>query len=108
MVNMAGLNKSVDEMGKVMGDIERRILKTMANLDEGQDAGIQLDTSIKEKPEKKTPEGAMLRIEQLFAELAGEKSKEKAAKLKEELDRWNLYDLYEDRFLDLFKDGNDE
>jgi uncharacterized protein len=110
VVNMTGLNKAVDEMGKVMGDIERRILKTMANLDEEREPGIhqEPDTSIREKPEKKTPEGAMLRIEQLFAELAAEKSKEKAAKLKEELDRWHLYDLYEDRFLDLFKDGNDE
>jgi proteasome assembly chaperone (PAC2) family protein len=108
VVNMAGLNKGVDEMGKVMEDIERRILKTMAELGEEQEPGIQQDTAIRQKPEKKTPEGAMLRIEQLFAELAKEKSKEKAAKLKEELDRWNLYDLYEDRFLDLFKDGGNE
>ena len=108
VVNMAGLNKAVDEMGKVMGDIESRILKAMAKVDEGQAPGIRQDTAIREKPEKKTPEGAMLRIEQLFAELAGEKSKEKAAKLKEELDRWNLYDLYEDRFLDLFKDVDEE
>lgn len=106
VVNMAGLNKGVGEMEAIMGDIEKRILEAMSKLGEGMEPGIQQDTAVLEKKRNKTPEGAMLRIEQLFGELAKHKSKEKAAKLKEELDRWSLYDLYEDRFLDLFKDGD--
>lgn len=108
VVNMAGLNRGVGEMDNVMGDIERRILEAMSKMGERTDPGSQQDTVAREKRRSKTPEGAMLRIEQLFAELAKEKSREKAATLKEELDRWNLYDLYEDRFLDLFKDGGEE
>jgi hypothetical protein len=72
-----------------------------------QDTGIQREQTPREEKKSKTPEGAMLRIEQLFEELSLNKSKKKAARLKEELDRWNLYDLYEDRFLDLFKNGSD-
>ena len=101
VVNMTGLNKAVGEMDKVMGDIERRILNAMAKLGDGREP----DTPAREKPGKGTPEIAMTRIEQLFEELAEGKSKEKAAELKEELDRWGLYEFYEDRFLDLFKDG---
>ena len=107
-VNMTGLNMAVSEMEAIMGDIERRILEVMSKLAEEQMPGIPQDTTVLERKRNKTPEGAMLRIEQLFGELAKHKSKEKAAKLKGELDRWNLYDLYEDRFLDLFKDGGNE
>ena len=42
------------------------------------------------------------KIENLFDEVKQDKSK--APLLKSELDRWNLYELYEDRFLDLFRD----
>jgi hypothetical protein len=106
-VNMTGLNKGVLEMDVIMGDIEKRILEAMSKLTGEQDTGIQREQTPREEKKSKTPEGAMLRIEQLFEELSLNKSKKKAARLKEELDRWNLYDLYEDRFLDLFKNGSD-
>lgn len=106
-VNMTGLNKGVREMEVIMSDIEKRILEAMSKLSGEQETGIQRQQAVREGKRSKTPEGAMLRIEQLFEELALNKSKKKAARLKEELDRWNLYGLYEDRFLDLFKDGSD-
>jgi len=61
----------------------------------------------KEEPEsppaeKKVPGYIMERIEKLFRDARVDKSK--AIILKRELDRWDLYKLYEDRFLDLFKD----
>ena len=108
VVNMAELDKGVIEMEAIMGDIEGRILEAMSKLGEAMEPSIQQDKAEPERKRNKTPEAAMLRIEQLFSELARDKSQEKAAKLKQELDRWNLYDLYEDRFLDLFKDGSDE
>jgi len=53
----------------------------------------------------KLPSSAREKIEALFKE--AEKDISKAGKLKEELDKWNVYKEYEDRFLDLFKDkGN--
>ena len=52
--------------------------------------------------EKKVPRYVMERIEKLFQE--AKLDKKKANELKQELDRWDLYKAYEDRFLDLFKD----
>ena len=51
--------------------------------------------------EKKIPGYIMERIERLFVE--AKEDRNKASSLKSELDRWDLYGLYEDRFLDLFK-----
>jgi hypothetical protein len=52
--------------------------------------------------DEKVPHYIMNKIERLFDE--ARKDRSKAAFLKEELDRWNLFELYENRFLDLFKD----
>ncbi len=49
----------------------------------------------------RVPTYVMEKIEKLFGEVAKEKGK--APELKQELDRWDLYEFYEDRFLDLFK-----
>ena len=49
-------------------------------------------------------EAAKRRIEKLFAE--AEKDRSRALLLKGELDRLGVFDLYEDRFLDLFKSGS--
>ncbi|MDI6840870.1 MAG: PAC2 family protein [bacterium] len=48
------------------------------------------------------PEYIRQKIERLFKET--EQDKSKAYILKRELDKWNLFDEYEDRFLDLFKE----
>ena len=50
------------------------------------------------------PGSARENIEKLFREVKIDPSK--AALLKNELDRWNVYHEYEDRFLDLFKRDN--
>lgn len=47
------------------------------------------------------PKYVMDRIEKMFQNAVHDKSK--AQELKEELDKWGLYKLYEDRFLDLFE-----
>jgi hypothetical protein len=56
----------------------------------------------KQPREKKIPGYVLGRIEKLFEEAKADKKK--AMDLKRELDRWDLYKAYEDRFLDLFKD----
>ncbi len=52
----------------------------------------------------KLPQSAREKIENLFKN--ARKDISKARQLKEELDHWNVYKEYEDRFLDLFKRGN--
>ena len=49
----------------------------------------------------KLPQSAREKIEQLFKEAQGDITK--AVKLKNELDHWNVYKEYEDKFLDLFR-----
>ena len=49
----------------------------------------------------KLPQSAREKIEKLFAEAKQDIAK--ANELKKELDQWNVYKEYEDRFLDLFK-----
>ncbi len=48
----------------------------------------------------------MERIERLFEKAKIDHSM--ANELKKELDRWNLFELYENRFLDLFEDDKKE
>jgi hypothetical protein len=44
----------------------------------------------------------MEKIESLFVKAKTDRAT--AGELKLELDRWNLFELYENRFLDLFED----
>ena len=64
-----------------------RIKKTLGQL-------TRLPSSVKEK------------IEKLFFQVKTDITK--AAELKSELDKWNVYKDYEDRFLDLFKKKNEQ
>ena len=54
----------------------------------------------------KLPQSAREKIEILFKE--AQKDIGQANKLKEELDHWNVYKEYEDKFLDLFKKKDKE
>jgi hypothetical protein len=49
------------------------------------------------------PADARLRIEELFRQVA--RGEREPRELKEELDRWGLFDEYEDRFFTLFGKG---
>lgn len=54
----------------------------------------------------KLPQSVRQKIENLFS--AAERDISKARELKDELDHWNVYKDYEDRFLDLFKRNNSQ
>lgn len=54
----------------------------------------------------KLPQSVRIKIEKLFSE--AKKDLSKANELKQELDKWNAYKEYEDRFLDLFKKPKDK
>ena len=65
---------------------------------------LQEMLGIKEKPgtgDEQISQFVLNKIERLFQE--AKTSREKALELKRELDRWGLFEMYEDRFLDLFK-----
>jgi proteasome assembly chaperone (PAC2) family protein len=55
------------------------------------------------EPEKEVPRSVRVKIEKLFRDAETEGSYKIKMQLKEELDRWSLFDEYQDRFLDLFR-----
>lgn len=93
-IDMDNLDEAVLQMSKSMADIEDRIQETFMSSEMIEDEDIEED---------KVPQYVMEKIENLFQEIKMKRSKEKAAQLKKELDHWNLYNLYEDRFLGLFR-----
>ncbi len=87
-IPMAELNLQVEQVEKEMMEIEDRMKEELITSPKGNVSG-KIPLPIKQK------------IERLFRE--AKHNKHKAYKLKEELDRWNIFEAYEDRFLDLFK-----
>lgn len=98
------LNISIDvrELSGYIKDMEER----MAAIEDKVKDVIAIEEEPRESHphhEKKIPGYIMERIERLFVE--AKEDRNKASSLKSELDRWDLYSLYEDRFLDLFKEN---
>lgn len=87
------LTPLIKDMDEKMAIIEEKVKDVLSLEDEGT-KGPSAD--------KKIPESITTKIEKLFHEAQVDRSN--AIMLKKELDRWDLYKLYEDRFLDLFRD----
>ncbi|MDP3789415.1 MAG: PAC2 family protein [Candidatus Omnitrophota bacterium] len=92
-VDMRELEDHIKDMDEKMAMIEDRV-KDVLTIE--KDSGHEPHHS-----ERKVPPYIMEKIEKLFIE--AESDKAKAIPLKIELDRWDLYNSYEDRFLSLFK-----
>lgn len=95
-VDTADLEENVAAMEQQFDMIEERIKEFIPSLnreDDDEMAAIE---------DERIPSAVMERIEHLFQ--VATKDRERAAELKKELDRWKLFELYEDRFLDIFKD----
>jgi hypothetical protein len=67
----------------------------------GADTHSTEENAVERVDHQEVPKYIMERIERLFESAATDRAK--AGELKNELDKWNLYELYENRFLDLFK-----
>jgi hypothetical protein len=93
-VDYTKIDRFVEEMDKKMEMIENKIKNAFPPL-ESRDLGVKVE-------EDKVPPHILEKIERLFQEAKLDRNK--AYLLKKELDRWNLYEKYEDRFLDLFKE----
>jgi proteasome assembly chaperone (PAC2) family protein len=105
-LDLAGFEPSVSQMDGVMAQVEERMRAAF----DASDADVEpLEEEAEEQPppadENEVPNYVMKRIEYLFAQVS--RDRDRASQLKEELDRWGLYELYEDRFLDLFRSGGE-
>jgi predicted ATP-grasp superfamily ATP-dependent carboligase len=94
VIDKKELDKAVSGMDQKLGLIEQKIKETFYQMEK--------DDEEEEVEDDQVPGYVMEKIEKLFGEVKQDRSK--APVLKDELDRWNLYELYEDRFLDLFRD----
>jgi hypothetical protein len=99
--DLSELEEAVGTTDRQLSAIEDRIREYFPSVSEKEPEAIDVDLSHNE-----VPKYIMDKIERLFEKVKVEKSK--AGELKDELVRWNLYDLYEHRFLDLFKDERED
>lgn len=95
-VDMAEIDQSINGMDQRMEMIEEKMREVFAGMRGQEEKPLKFEKT-------KIPKHIMEKIERLFEE--AKEDKQKAYILKEELDRWDLYNDYEDRFLDLFKEN---
>lgn len=100
-VDMSTLNQLVDHAETEMKELEEEVIHKMGqivvypqNSEDEAGAGEEVTTG-------EVSPSVRQKIEQLFDQVAKDKSK--AGQLKVELDRWKLFDEYEDRFLNIFR-----
>ena len=103
-IDMTEMDEAVDEMSRVLEEIEGKIKTAFSSMEGG---GGESFEELGEVDDAAVPQKVMDRIERLFLQVGHSTSPDlgTAARLKEELDKWNLYTGYEDRFLNLFRDG---
>jgi uncharacterized protein len=95
-LDLAELTSSVSDLNQQLAAIEERIKQLFP-------AEKETDEEMSGLDEEKVPHYIMEKIEKLFKK--AEQDRSAAQELKKELDKWNLFELYEDRFLDLFEDN---
>lgn len=109
-IDTSELEEQITQSDPTFADIEERlrnIFPVFAEQEEETEGFENLETLPADVNGEKVPEFVMARIEQLFKEVAEKKDKSRARELKKELDKWGLYKIYENRFLDLFRgEGN--
>ena len=101
LMKMLKFEIDLNELGEYIKDMDEK----MAVIEDKVKDVLVIEKEEPESPpaEKKIPAYIMEKIEKLFHDAKTDKAK--AIILKKELDRWDLYKLYEDRFLDLFKES---
>ncbi|MEE8359416.1 MAG: PAC2 family protein [Candidatus Omnitrophota bacterium] len=95
-LDMTDLDLSIQELDRTLEKVEEQ-LKSL-----GIEEGTK-DTHPAQKKSDELPKVILDKIEKLFEE--AKKDKKAAHRLKQELDRWDLFKVYEDRFLDLFREN---
>ena len=95
-LDMTDLDLSIQEVDRTLEKVEEQLRSL------GMEEGTKESRPAQRKSDE-LPKTILDKIEKLFDE--AKKDKKTAHKLKQELDRWNLFKLYEDRFLDLFREN---
>lgn len=102
-LDMSDINEAVDAMDVVLEDLEEKLGET--DTQPTAQAPTEAPPPLEPSRINQVPVTIHERIEQLFAEVEHDRSR--AGELKAFLDRWGVFDKYEDRFLDMFSDGDD-
>ena len=101
-VDMAEIDDAVRQADQMFKDFEAKVNEAIQQLKENLGARAEPREGEEQEPEERPePQHLMERVEKLFEE--AQRDRAKATILKQELDRWGLFHLYEDRFLDLFE-----
>jgi hypothetical protein len=101
-VDMTEIDESVREADRMFKDFEAKVNEAIQQLKENLGSHSEGQEGEGHEPEDRPePHDLMARVEKLFDE--AQRDRTKAIILKQELDRWGLFNLYEDRFLDLFE-----
>jgi uncharacterized protein len=103
-IDLSELAQQAEALGhkleEILTQVEHSIEEQQQAAAEGED-GEDEESFGPPAEEPRVSEEAELKIDDLFAQ--ARKNRSKAYELKRELDRLEVFDLYEDRFLDLFK-----
>ena len=108
-VDLHHIEDDIVKFDREIAQIGKKAQETMATFihpdDEMMDFGGMMGEEEEEEEEESRPltDAARKRIEELFRQV--QRDPLQAPRLKEELDKWGVYPLYEDRFLDLFRRG---
>ena len=97
-IDMREIDRAAHQIDESMAKIEDQMQNIFSRQKAEED-----EEGWKKVEDDRVPEYVMQRIDRLFRAVQSDRSTDKAAELKKELDRWNLYNLYEDRFLELFR-----
>jgi len=98
-VDLDEMRTSAEEMNQQLSAIEERIKQLFP-------AEKEQDQEMPDIEDEKVPHYIMEKIEKLFQKVKLDRSL--APELKRELDKWNMYALYENRFLDLFEEDKEK
>jgi proteasome assembly chaperone (PAC2) family protein len=108
MVKLLKINVDMMDLELFAEQKEKEIepLASLLSKKKSESDASQQDETIVPPQEEKIPRSVRLKIEKLFRQAEFDRTYKSKMKLKEELDKWELFDDYQDRFLDLFrKDG---
>ena len=101
-VDMTDIDKAVRDADKMFREFETKVTEAIQQLKDNLGARSEGSEGEGHEPEDRPePHDLMERVEKLFDE--AQRDRTKAIILKQELDHWGLFHLYEDRFLDLFE-----
>jgi proteasome assembly chaperone (PAC2) family protein len=100
-IDLAELSEQADEMGHKLAEILAEVQRKIEEQGEGDEEDSEESFLTEPVEEPRLSPADERRIEQLFEKARDNRSK--AYELKGELDKLGVFDLYEDRFLDLFK-----